>query len=72
MTESETEAEIMDRLEVALRRIASAAHAPRRAAVPVANGDGIDRVALIHTLDTLIARLRAGLKPASAHHHIPE
>jgi hypothetical protein len=71
MTESETEAEIMDRLESALRRIAAAAHAPRRPAA-AANGHNIDRDALVHSLDALIARLRTGLKPATAHHHIPE
>jgi hypothetical protein len=70
MTESETEAEILERLEVALRRIASAAHAPRRQA-PVADA-AIDRDALVASLDALITRLRGGLKPATAHHHIPE
>jgi hypothetical protein len=69
MTESETEAEILERLEVALRRIAGAAHAPRR---PAAAGPAIDRDALTASLDMLIARLRAGLRPATAHHHIPE
>jgi hypothetical protein len=70
MTESETEAEILERLEVALRRIASAAHAPRRPAP--ASDPAIDRDALAASLDMMIARLRAGLKPATAHHHIPE
>jgi hypothetical protein len=69
MTESETEAEILERLETALRRIATATAAPRRAAIAAA---GVDRDALAHSLDTLITRLRTGLKPAAAHHHIPE
>jgi hypothetical protein len=56
MTESETEAETLERLEVALRRIAAAAHAPRRAP-----GPNIDREALLRSLDMIIARLRSGL-----------
>ncbi len=69
MTESETEAEILERLEVALRRIATATAAPRRAAIAT---EDFDRDALAQSLDTLITRLRAGLKPATSHHHIPE
>jgi hypothetical protein len=61
MTESETEDETLERLEAALRRIASAAAGPRRIA---SDGPGIDREALSQSLDLLIARLRAGLKPA--------
>jgi hypothetical protein len=41
---------------VALRRIAAAAHAPRRAP-----GPNIDREALLRSLDMIIARLRSGL-----------
>ncbi len=62
MTESESEDEILERLESALRRIASAAGAPRLAPEPTPS---IDREALAHSLDLLIARLRAGLKPAN-------
>jgi len=56
MTESETEAETLERLEAALRKIAGAIHKPK------AGGD-IDRAALVHSLDLLIERLRGGLVP---------
>jgi hypothetical protein len=56
MTESETEAETLARLEAALLKIAGAVHKPK----PVAAGE-IDRVALIDTLDLMISRLRGGL-----------
>jgi delta 1-pyrroline-5-carboxylate dehydrogenase len=70
MTESESEDEILERLESALRRIASAAGAPRRAASE--SGPAIDREALARSLDLLIARLRAGLKPANPAPLTPE
>jgi hypothetical protein len=57
MPESESEDEILDRIEVALRKIALVARAP--AANP---GVGPDRVVLAETLDTLITRLREGLE----------
>lgn len=56
MTESETEDETLERLERALRRISEMANAPREA-----GGPGIDRKAVLKTLDTLIERLRSGL-----------
>jgi len=46
-----------------VRRIASAAGAPRPKAPD--SGQAIDREALARSLDLLIARLRAGLKPAN-------
>jgi len=59
MTETETEAETLDRLEHALRRIGEFARQPK----PVTGGGPeIDREALLHTLDLLITRLRNGLE----------
>jgi hypothetical protein len=57
MSESESEDEILDRIEVALRKIAGAVQAPK----PV-GGREIDRAALAKALDMLILRLRAGLE----------
>jgi hypothetical protein len=62
MTEPETEAETLERLELALRRISELAHPPKSAAGP--GGPEIDRAALIHSLDLLINRLRTGLEAA--------
>ena len=61
MPESESEDEILERIETALRKIASIAQAPKPAA-----GRAIDRSALAKSLDMLIARLRAGLEPAKS------
>jgi hypothetical protein len=58
MPESESEDEILDRIEVALRKIAAIAQTPK----PV-SGREIDREALVQSLDMLISRLRAGLEP---------
>jgi len=55
MSESESEAETLERLEVALRRIAELARQPKRATAE------IDRHALLQSLDMLISRLRGGL-----------
>jgi hypothetical protein len=64
MPESESEDEILLRIEAALMKISTLAHAPRPAPAPPAGEDGrIDRAALAHSLDLLIARLRAGLEP---------
>lgn len=57
MTETETEAETLERLETALRRIGELARQPK-----AGGGPEIDRKALLHTLDLLIARLRNGLE----------
>jgi hypothetical protein len=66
MTESETEEQTIERLESALRRIAAASVPVRQAAArATAPGHEIDREALTHSLDMLIARLRSGLKPAN-------
>ncbi|MDE8348739.1 MAG: hypothetical protein POG74_04545 [Acidocella sp.] len=65
MTESETEDETLERLEHALRRIAEMANAPREAGEP-----GIDRKAVLKTLDTLIERLRTGMKAPNPSHQL--
>jgi hypothetical protein len=57
MSESETEDQILERIEAALRKIAAAAQPPK----PVPHAREIDRVALAKSLDMLISRLRAGL-----------
>ena len=67
MPESESEDDILDRIEVALRRIAGAVQPPKAAA-----GREIDRDALAHSLDMLITRLRAGLEPAKPDDHVTE
>jgi hypothetical protein len=67
MTDSETEAETLERLEVALRRIATAAHAPKKTP-----GPNIDRDALLRSLDMIIARLRSGLNSPNPSHQTTE
>jgi hypothetical protein len=64
MTESESEAETLERLEVALRRIAELSRQPKRTAPE------IDRAALLQSLDMLISRLRSGLNLPHAGHHM--
>ena len=64
MTDSETEDETLERLEGALRRIAALATSPRE--TREAGEPGIDRQAMLNTLDTLIERLRTGLKAPNA------
>ncbi len=60
MSESESEDEILDRIEEALRKIAGAAQGGKSSP---AKGDTFDREALAATLDKVIARLRGGLNP---------
>lgn len=67
MPKSKSEDEILDRIEVALRRIAGAV----QSAKPAARRE-IDREALARSLDMLIARLRAGLEPAKPDDHVTE
>lgn len=67
MSESETEAETLERLEAALLRIAQLAKPQTPGA-----GPDIDIAALRRSLDLLIARLRTGLNPPNANPHIPE
>jgi hypothetical protein len=59
MSESESEDQILERLETALRKIAAVAQAPK----PAPQLREIDRAALAKSLDMLISRLRAGLEP---------
>jgi len=59
MTETETEAETLERLESALRRIGDLARQPKRQA---GEAPEIDREALLHSLDLMILRLRNGLE----------
>ena len=56
MPESESEDEILERIEIALRKIAALAKPARPA-----GGQELDRDALAHSLDTVIEHLRAGL-----------
>jgi hypothetical protein len=67
MSETETEAETLERLEAALLRIAHLAR-------PQSQGGShdIDRAALIKSLDSMISRLRAGLIPPNGNPHTPE
>lgn len=58
MSESESEDEILDRLEAALRKIAGLSGAPRSG-----EGAAVDREALAERLDKIITRLRDGLEP---------
>jgi hypothetical protein len=65
MNDTETEAETLERLEAALRRIGELARLPKTAGSPAAGapaGPEIDRKALLHSLDLLITRLRNGLE----------
>ncbi len=65
MNDTETEAETLERLEAALRRIGELARLPKTAGGltgGAATGPEIDREALLHSLDLLITRLRNGLE----------
>lgn len=62
MPESETEDQILDRIEDALRKIAGAT-AKRAAPTPVEGDDPLDREALASALESVIARLRGALPP---------
>ncbi len=67
MTDTETEAETLERLELALRRIGELARQPKLMAAD-GTAPEIDRLALLHSLDLLIARLRNGLElPKPSH-----
>ena len=63
MSDPESEDEIIDRIEDALRRIASAVAQPGAAPGDAQAAPPLDREALAATLDTVIARLRGGLTP---------
>ena len=57
MSESESEDEILDRIEAALRKIAGVPGPAR-----LGEGEVLDRAALAEKLDMVIARLRDGLQ----------
>jgi hypothetical protein len=61
MSESESEDEILDRIEAALRKIADAPGAGRLLEGHAPESDVPDRDALTEKLDGIIARLRDGL-----------
>lgn len=64
MSEPESEDEILDRIEEALRRIASAAaHPPAQPVLEASPEAPLDREALAATLDSVIAHLRGALTP---------
>lgn len=60
MSESESEDEILDRIEEALRKIAGAAQEGKSSPV---KGEALDREALVSALDKVIARLRGEMTP---------
>lgn len=63
MSESESEDEILDRIEAALRKIASAPAAKAGAGVAQPHEEGaLDRAAFTEKLDEIIAKLRDGLE----------
>lgn len=71
MSESETEDQILDRIEEALRKIAGAAQhraaasasMPMPVPMPAPAEDQLDREALALALDAVIARLRGVVPP---------
>jgi 5,10-methylenetetrahydrofolate reductase len=63
MSESESEDEILDRIEAALRRIAVAGvNVPAGPGTEQTGDDALDRALLKEALDEVIAKLRAGLE----------
>jgi hypothetical protein len=64
MTDTETEAETLERLELALKRIGELARQPKPAPAGAGGSPSpeIDKTALLHSLDLLINRLRNGLE----------
>jgi hypothetical protein len=61
MSESESEDEILDRIEAALRKIAGVSGAALSGAGHLGEGEQLDRTALTEKLDGIIARLHEGL-----------
>jgi hypothetical protein len=62
MSESESEDEILDRIEAALRKIADVSGPALSGAARIDEGESIDRAALAEKLDRIIARLQTGLE----------
>jgi hypothetical protein len=61
MSESESEDEILDRIEAALRKIAGLSGGGAPGAARLGEGETLDRAALTAKLDGIIARLHEGL-----------
>jgi hypothetical protein len=61
MSESESEDEILDRIEAALRRIAGVSPAAVSGTAQPGAAEAFDRAALTGKLDGIIAKLRDGL-----------
>ena len=66
MSESESEDEILDRIEAALRKIAGMSGATRPGESETFEHAALDRAALTAKLDDIIARLRDGLENAQS------
>ena len=62
MSESESEDEILDRIEAALRKIAGVSPAALSGHAPHDEAEGLDRAALTGKLDGIISKLRDGLE----------
>jgi hypothetical protein len=61
MSESESEDEILDRIEAALRRIAGVSPAALSGTAQPGEGEALDRAVLTEKLDGIISKLRDGL-----------
>lgn len=61
MSESESEDEILDRIEAALRKIAGVSPAALAGTAQPGAAEAIDRAALTEKLDEIISKLRDGL-----------
>ncbi len=76
MTESETEDEILARIETALQKIGAVGKPKPTSSAPNSSGqvqDGLNRDRAMAALDAIIGRLREGLEPpgpdsATGHH----
>ena len=62
MSESESEDEILDRIEAALRKIAGVSPAALSGTVQTGEAEALDRAALTEKLDGIISKLRDGLE----------
>jgi len=62
MSESESEDEILDRIEAALRKIAGVSPAALGGPAQFGEAEGFDRAAFTEKLDGIISKLRDGLE----------
>ncbi len=62
MSESESEDEILDRIEAALRKIAGVPPAALSGKAQTGGGEAFDRAVLTERLDGIIKKLRDGLE----------